>query len=169
MASSLDFCQWLENTPVGSAMRNSGWIAPTIEIFHICGIIALLTSTTILALRLLGCTFRTEPVSKLAKRLLPWARFGFILLVATGFLLFSSEATKYYVNLVFRLKMLMIVLAGLNALIFQWTVYKRVATWDEASTSPLGARLAACFSILLWAGAVVAGRLIAYYLPVYYY
>jgi hypothetical protein len=169
MTAFLDFCQWLENTPVGAAMRNSGWIAPTIEIFHIFGIIALLTSTTILALRLLGCTFRTEPVSKLSKRLLPWARFGFVLLAATGFLLFSSEATKYSVNLVFRLKMLMIVLAGLNALVFHWTVYKRVATWDEARISPIGARLAACFSILLWVGAVFAGRLIAYYLPVYYY
>lgn len=169
MTAFLDFCRWLENTPVGEAMRNSRWVAPTVEIFHICGIIALLTSTTILALRLLGCTFRAEPVSKLAKRLLPWARFGFILVAATGLLLFSSEATRYYANLVFRLKMLMIVLAGLNALVFQWTVYKRVPAWDEARIPPLGARLAACFSILLWVGAVVAGRLIAYYLPVYYY
>ena len=118
MTAFLDFCRWLENTPVGEAMRNSRWVAPTVEIFHICGIIALLTSTTILALRLLGCTFRAEPVSKLAKRLLPWARFGFIVVAATGLLLFSSEATRYYANLVFRLKMLMIVLAGLNTLVF---------------------------------------------------
>lgn len=163
------FCQWLESTPMGAEMRNSGWIAPMIETVHICGIIALLTSNAILGLRLLGCAFRDKPVSKLAKQLLPWTWFGFVLLAASGFLLFSSEATKYYLNLVFRLKMLMILLAGMNALVFHWTVYRRVATWDETLVPPLGARLAACFSILLWIGVVAAGRLIAYYLPVYYY
>ncbi len=169
MPALLAFCQWLENTPMGAAMRNSGWIAPMMETLHICGIVALLTSNAILALRLLGCAFRGDPVSKLAKQLLPWAWFGFALLAATGLLLFSSEATKYYANAVFRLKMLMILLAGINAIVFHWTLYRRVAMWDEARVPPLGARLAACFSILLWIGVVAAGRWIAYYLPVYYY
>jgi len=169
MPALLAFCQWLQNTPMGSAMRNSGWAAPTVETVHICAIIALLTSNAILGLRLLGCAFRGEPVSKLAKQLLPWAWFAFALLVATGFILFSSEATRYYANAVFRLKMLMIFLAGMNALVFHWTVRRRVATWDEASVPPLGARLAGCFSIILWIGVVAAGRWIAYYLPVHYY
>jgi hypothetical protein len=169
MPALLAFCQWLENTPMGAAMRNSGWMAPAIETVHICGIIMLLTSNAILGLRLLGFGFRREHVSKMAKQLLPWAWFGFALLAATGFILFSSEATKYYVNAVFRLKMVMILLAGMNALVFHWTVYRRVATWDEARVPPLGARLAGCFSIVLWICVVAAGRLIAYYLPVYYY
>jgi len=169
MPTLLPFCQWLENTPMGAAMRNSSWIAPLIETVHICGIIALLTSNAILGLRLLGFTFRGKPVSKLARQLLPSGWFGFAVLLATGFLLFSSEATKYYVNGVFRLKMLMILLAGINALVFHLTVYKRLATWDETRVAPLGARLAACFSILLWIGTIAAGRWIAYYLPVYYY
>jgi hypothetical protein len=163
------FCHWLENTPMGAAMRNSAWMAPTVETVHIYAIIALLTSNAILCLRLLGLAFRGEPVSKLSKQLLPWAWFSFALLAATGFLLFSSEAAKYYVNGVFRLKMLMILLGATNALVFQWTVYRRVAIWDKAPVPPLEARLAACFSIVLWIGVVAAGRWIAYFLPVYYY
>lgn len=168
MPALLAFCQWLENTPVGAAMRNTQWIAPMIETIHIWSIIVLLTSNAILDLRLLGCAFQNVPVSKMSKQLLPWLWFSFVMLAATGCLLFSSEATKYYVNLVFRLKMLMILLAGMNALVFHWAVYRRVAIWDEVRV-PLGVRLAACFSFLLWIGVVAAGRLIAYYLPVYYY
>ena len=163
------FCQWLERTAVGAAMRNSAWMAPAVETVHIYAIIALLTSNAILGLRLLGWAFRGEPVSKLSKQLLPWAWSAFALLAATGLLLFSSEATKYYVNGVFRLKMLMILLAGTNAIVFHFTVYKRLAIWDEARVPPLGARLAACFSIVLWIGVIAAGRWIAYFLPVYYY
>jgi hypothetical protein len=56
----------------------------------------------------------------------------------------------------------MLALAGLNALIFHVTVYRRVASWDEAAVTPAGAKLAGCFSILLWFGIVAAGRWIAF-------
>src|ERR1700680_2757691 len=91
-------CQWLEQTMVGTAVRESLWLFPMIETVHIFGIISLVGATSILDLRLMGLTFREEPVSKLATRFLPWAWAGFIIQVATGLLMFSSEATKMYVN-----------------------------------------------------------------------
>src|SRR5229473_6913824 len=116
----ISICQWLEQTPVGTSIRESLWLFPIIETVHIFGIILLVGATSILDLRLMGLTFRDEPVSKLSKRFLPWAWAGFIIQVTTGLLMFSSEATKMYVNLAFQIKMLMIVAAGVNALVFHF-------------------------------------------------
>jgi hypothetical protein len=162
MGSLSAICQWLEQTGVGRSVRESLWQFPIIETVHIFGIILLVGATSILDLRLMGLTFRDEPVSKLAARFIPWALAGFVIQVTTGFLLFSSEASKMYGNLGFRIKMLLIVVAGLNALIFHFVAYKSVGTWDRDRVGPLSARAASLVSILLWFGIVAAGRWIAY-------
>src|ERR1700694_3383102 len=113
------FCQWLERTSIGTAVRESLWLFPVIETVHIFGIILLVGATSILDLRLMGLTFRDEPVSRLAQRFLPWAWAGFLIQVTTGLLLFSSEATKMYGNLGFEIKMLLILVAGIKAFVFQ--------------------------------------------------
>src|ERR1700737_5516779 len=110
--------QWLQKTSIGTAIPESLWLFPVIETVHIFGIILLVGGTSILDLRLMGLTFRDEPVSKLAQQFLPWAWAGFIIQVTTGLLMFASEATKMYVNLAFQIKMLMIVAAGINAVVF---------------------------------------------------
>src|SRR6266481_5062225 len=107
-------CQWLEQTSIGTVIRESLWLFPVIETVHIFGIILLVGATSILDLRLIGLTFRDEAVSELAQRFLPWAWAGFLIQVVTGLLLFSSEATKMYGNLGFEIKMLMILVAGIN-------------------------------------------------------
>jgi hypothetical protein len=157
------FCQWLENTSLGTAVRESGWLFPTIETGHLFGIISLVASTSILDLRLLNLAFRRESVSNLAAKCLAWAWAGFAVQVVTGFLLFSSEATKMYSSRVFQIKMLLILLAGLNGLAFHMLAYRKVAQWDEAPVTPLSAKFAGCVSILLWFGIVAAGRWISYY------
>ena len=157
------FCQWLENTVMGTAIRESAWLFPTIETGHLFGIISLVGSTSILDLRLMGLAFREMPVSKLVSRCLVWAWAGFSVQVVTGFLLFSSEATKMYGNRVFLIKMLLILLAGLNGLAFHFVAYRKVAAWDNSRATPLSAKFAGGFSILLWFGIVAAGRWISYY------
>lgn len=157
------FCQWLEYTSLGTAMRESAWLFPTVETVHLFGIISLVASTSILDLRLLGLILRRESVSKLAARCLAWAWGGFAVQVATGFLLFSSEATKMYGSRVFQIKMLLILLAGVNALVFHVLAYRRAAAWDDAPVTPSSARLAGFVSILLWFAIVAAGRWISYY------
>jgi uncharacterized membrane protein len=156
------FCQWLEQTSAGTSIRESLWLFPIIETVHIFGIILLVGGTSILDLRLMGLTFREEPVSKLAKRFLPWAWAGFIIQVITGGLMFASEATKMYDNLGFRIKMLLIVTAGLNAFIFHSLAYQSVGKWDNDAVAPVSARIAGTLSILFWFGIVAAGRWIAY-------
>ncbi len=162
MHSIFVFCQWLERTSVGTAIRDSLWLFPIIETVHIFGIILLVGATSILDLRLMGLTFRNESVSKIAGRFIPWALVGFVIQVVTGLLLFSSEATKMYDNLGFQIKMLLILIAGINALIFHSFAYQRVRKWDRDPVGPWSARFAGLFSILLWFGIVAAGRWIAY-------
>jgi hypothetical protein len=155
-------CQWLEQTSIGTAIRESLWLFPVIETVHIFGIILLVGGTSILDLRLMGLTFRDEPVTKLAKRFLPWAWAGFIIQVSTGFLMFASEATKMYINTAFQIKMLMIVAAGVNAFVFHSLAYQSVGKWEKDPVAPLSARIAGLISILFWFGIVAAGRWIAY-------
>jgi hypothetical protein len=156
------FCQWLENSSFATAIHQSLWLFPMLETAHLFGIVSLVGATSALDLRLIGLTMKGEPVSRIAGRLLPWAWAGLTIQVVTGFCLFASEATRCFENKAFRIKMVMLVLAGLNALIFHQTVYRRVTTWDEAPATPLGAKFAGCCSILLWFGIVAAGRWIAF-------
>src|SRR6202162_1759972 len=158
----ITICVWLEQTAVGSHVRESLWLFPVIETVHIFGIILLVGATSILDLRLMGVTFREEPVSKLARRFLPWAWAGFLIQVVTGLLLFSSEATKMYGNLGFEIKMLLILVAGINAFVFHSIAYQSVGKWDNDPVAPFLARAASLLSILLWFGIVAAGRWIAY-------
>ncbi len=162
MPEILTFCKWLEQTSVGSAVRESLWLFPAIETFHLFGIILLVGSTVAFDVRLLALAMREQPVSKLAARLLPWAWSGFAVQVATGALLFASEATKCYGNPAFRIKMLLLLLAGVNALVFHVTAYRKVAAWDNSLAAPLGAKFAGGCSILLWFGIVAAGRWIGF-------
>lgn len=158
----LALCKWLEQTPVGAAIRESLWLFPAIETLHLFGMAALVATVSVFDLRLLGWMKRRERVSELARRLLPWIWAGFAVQVVTGALLFSSEAVKVYTNPAFRLKMLLIFLAGLHALIFHWTVYRDVAAWDDTGILPVGAKVAGFVSILLWLGVVAAGRFIGF-------
>jgi hypothetical protein len=158
----LEFCQWLENTQWATAIHQSLWLFPLLETAHLFGIILLVGATSALDLRLIGLAMKEQPVSRVAGRLLPWAWAGLTIQVVTGLCLFSSEATRCWENNAFRIKMVMLALAGLNALIFHQTVYRRVATWDEARVTPAGAKFAGCCSILLWFGIVAAGRWIAF-------
>lgn len=162
MPTFLEFCKWLQQTSWAAAIRDSLWMFPVIETVHIFGIVALVGATSILDLRLMGFTFREEPVSKLAKRFLPWTWFGFLVQLLTGILMFASEAVKMYGNWAFVIKMILIVVAGLNAFVFHSLAYQSVDKWDKDPIAPVSARIAGAVSILLWFGIVALGRWIAY-------
>ena len=158
----LEFCQWLDQTSVGTAIRQSLWLFPAIETMHLLGMAALVGTITMLDLRLLDVAARQQPVSKMAARLIPLAWLAFAVQLVTGALLFSSEAVKIYANPAFRLKMLLLLVAGAQALIFQTLVSSKLPAWDERPSTPLLAKIIGLSSILLWAGVVTAGRFIGF-------
>jgi hypothetical protein len=162
MPDLLPFCKWLEQSWVGGGVRESLWLFPAIETVHLLGMAALVGTVSVFDLRLLGWVMRGKRVSELGARLLPWAWAGFVVQVITGVILFSSEAVKVYGNPAFRVKMLLIVLAGAHALIFHWGVEQDVAVLDGSAVLPAKAKVAGGTSILLWIAIVAAGRFIGF-------
>ena len=162
MAEVLAFCKWLEQTSIGAAVRQSLWLFPAIETVHLLGMTALLATIGAFDLRLVGFILRGARVSSLSRRLLPWAWAGFAAQVITGALLFSSEATHMVVNPAFRVKMILIILAGAHALVFHLATRRTIPAWDAKIPPPAAVRIAGLISLLLWIGVVAAGRWIGF-------
>ena len=153
---------WLETTGVADAMRKWLWLYPIVEIVHIVGFIVLVGAAFMFDLRLLGLG-RAMPVSALADHLLRWARWALVLVVPTGTLMFVAHATEMSSNPAFRLKLLLIAAAFLNAGIFHRWPFRAVGDWDTEIAAPRQARLAGALSLALWTGVVACGRLLAYF------
>ena len=162
MSAVLRFCEWVYTTHFSTSIRQSAYLFPFIETIHTLGIGGVVGTVAILDLRLLGWVMKKEPVSRVARQVLPWTWVGFAVMFVTGLLLSVAESQTNYFNWAFRLKMLLLLLVGINPLVFHLTIYRNVNTWDVANVTPLRARLAAVSSLLLWASIIVAGRLIAY-------
>jgi hypothetical protein len=158
----LGFCQWVDSTRWSALVRQSNWFFSTVDTVHTLGIILVAGTIMLLDLRLLGLALRSVPVAQVVARIVPSTLGGFGLMVVSGSLLFSSEAVKMYHSPAFRIKMLLLALAGLNALIFHRTIYRDVAHWDPASVVPARARLAGLLSLVFWIAIIAAGRAIAY-------
>ena len=158
----LPFFQWLEASAGSVAIRESTLLYPFIETTHVLTLCLFLGMIALLDLRLIGVGLRGVPVSEVAGRLLPWALAGFVLMAISGLLLFYSGPVRAAANIFFQIKMGLISLTGINALVFHFTVYRRVAIWDCEPVPPLRARLAGYFSLLLWSGVVICGRMQAY-------
>ena len=154
--------RWLESTPIAAAVRDSPWLYPTIETVHIIGFVILVGAAAMFDLRLLGFS-RHLPVDETARHVLPWSRASLLAVVPSGFLLFISNATDIWANPAFRLKMILLVAAGLNALVFHRWTFRSVAGWNQDRATPAKAKAAALASLVLWTGVITCGRLIAYF------
>ncbi len=156
------FLEWLENTPGSIGIRESILFYPLVETSHVLTLCLFLGMAALWDLRLVGLAFRRVPVSEFGARLLPWAVGGFVLMVISGGLLFYSGPVRASGNIFFQVKMAMLTLAGVNALVFHKTIYRKVAEWDHDIKPPPPARLAGVLSLVLWSGVVVCGRMQAY-------
>ena len=112
-------------------------------------------------LRLLGLANRDRPFTEVASEMLPWTWRAFGVAALAGFLMFSSKALVYFGNIPFRIKMLCLLLAGINMAVFHWMGTRRLAAWD-AGAPPWPARLAGGASLSLWIMIVAAGRWVGF-------
>jgi len=160
--SLLSVCEWLQNLPWASGIKHSAWQFPVVESVHSLALSAMLWPTALLDMRLLGWIMPRRPVSRVAAQFLPWTWWGFAIMVASGVLLFCSEAVKCYQSPFFRVKVALLVLAGLNSLVFHKTVFRSVAVWDGDGSTPWRAKLAGGCSLAVWIGVVAMGRALAY-------
>jgi hypothetical protein len=152
----------LASTPGSIALHESLWVYPIVESVHVLALCIFLGMAVMVDLRLLGVTFRGARVSEVAERLEPWMAAGFVVMVVSGSLLFYAIPVRTFQNIFFRVKVAMLILAGLNVWVFHSTIYRSVAAWDLDTVPPKRARVAGGLSLALWACIVVAGRMIAY-------
>ena len=156
------FLDWLGDTPWSVALLESLYAWPLVESTHVLALGLFVGTTAMMDLRLVGIAFRKVPVTAFTGRLLPWTRIGFAIMTVTGLLLFYSQPLRYYHNVFFRVKVVVLVLAGLNAAVFHVGAHRNAADWDRDAKPPRAARIAGAVSLTAWALVVVTGRLIAY-------
>jgi hypothetical protein len=156
-------CQFLYDSQIGTAIRESDNAFSIIESVHVLGITLLVGTIALLDLRMLGLVLRPIPITRIARAVFPLTWSGFAVMFASGFLLFWAEAAKNYGNPAFRTKIILLALVGINPLVFHTTVYRRVHEWEALAIAPWRARAAALASLTLWGGIIIAGRAIAYF------
>jgi uncharacterized protein DUF6644 len=156
------FAQWLATTSGSIALHESLYLYPLVESVHVLTLCIFVGLAALLDLRLMGVTLRRVPVSEVARRLLPWMIGGFVVMVITGALLFYAIPIRSWHNVFFRIKLVLLVLAGLNAWVFHARIWRSVSDWDVDPVTPGAARVAGAASLVLWAAIIVSGRMIAY-------
>lgn len=147
---------------MGTAVRESIWWFPLLNLAHLFGMMVAAGTVAFVDLRLVGSGFKRAPVSQIARQLLPYTWAGFAVLFVSGSVLILAEAVTLYENIFFRIKAVLLIVAGLNVLLFHRTVYRSVASWDLAARTPLRARVAGWVSLSCWFGLIAAGRAIPY-------
>ena len=160
--SPLEFFEWLQNTDWSIAIRESLLLYPLIETTHVLALCVSVGLIAIVDLRLIGLSFSNVLISEVTGKLIPWALVGFTLMVTSGLLLFYANPLKASQNLFFQIKMVALLLAGLNAFFFHAAIYRKATTWDSLQIVPFRARLAGCASLTLWTAVLVSGRLQAF-------
>ncbi|HEX3838172.1 MAG TPA: DUF6644 family protein [Steroidobacteraceae bacterium] len=156
---------WLHDTSFGTMIRESVWAEPIIETIHVLTLGVFLGFVILLDLRLLDLALRRTPVSTVFRQLNPWLFGSFGIMIVTGVSLFAGDPVLFYGTIFFKLKMLMLLAAALNVVVFSVTSGRTMMQWDLLPVTPRGAKLTGIVSLVLWIAVVACGRGIAYVLP----
>jgi hypothetical protein len=167
MQQAQTFISYFEKSGLADAIRENDLLFPLIESVHVLSICLVVGSILAVDLRLLGLASIHRPVSRIISGILPITWCAFVIAVASGSLLFISNATEYLGNGYFVAKILLIGMAGVNMAIFHGISAKDLPRWENDTAPPLPARLAGGVSVLLWVSVITCGRWIGFTMPVH--
>ena len=153
----LNMFAWIPDTPISAWVNSSGTIWPTLESIHFVSLCVLVGSLLVIDLRLIG--FYRERCAATVQVLIRLSLAAFVVNFLTGALFFVGNSPKYLNNSAFELKLMLIVLAGMNAVFYRVRLSNLVDT-NEVTRSSIGV---GCLSLILWAGVIVCGRMITFY------
>src|SRR5947209_10624237 len=153
-----EILHWIRDTWLGATVRQSRWMFAAGETLHFIGLSLLVGGILIVDLRLLGF-LRRIPI-RAALAFLPFVIAGFLINLATGIVFFSADPMMYWPNPAFKLKMALILLAGLNALVFTVMAQRRVLGLGLDDDTGRIAKVTAGLSLALWLGVLLLGRLL---------
>ena len=152
--------EWLQSTWVGVLVAESLWGYPLLETIHTIGMAMLMGSLGLINLRVLG--YKPELPFVGTRQLLPLAWLGFTFNAISGSLLFTSDAVYFFNSYTFRIKMVLIILGGLNAALLGRRIFREAAAGSPPVLVAAGTKWIAATSLVFWVGALCAGRLVAY-------
>jgi len=153
----------LRATALSDAMRQWRWLWPICESLHFLGLALLMGTVGLFDLRLMGLAPRV-PVAAL-HRLIPVGIAGFVLNVVTGACFVAGTPEQYLFNAAFRVKVALMLIAGLNVAVFYRRVFEHLLALPPGAPLPAGARLAGAVSLTAWIGVMTAGRLLTFFRP----
>jgi hypothetical protein len=136
------------------------WLWPFMETVHFFGLSLLLGGLIVIDLRMAGHFKALNPAA--THKLLPFVFIGFGLNLITGVVFFYGDPMRYSVNIGFQIKMVLVIVAGLNALLYYWKINPVMHSWDPNADSPPIAKFVAYTSLAVWTGVLLFGRLIPY-------
>jgi hypothetical protein len=151
---------WILGTPINAWVLNTPWAWPVMEILHFIGLSILLGAMLIIDIRLAGY-WRGIGLNAV-HRLLPWAILGFGINLFTGSVFFFGDPERYVANIGFRIKMVLVIIAGLNAIWYKIKIDPELASWSADQDSSAQAKTVAYISLVSWFGVLLFGRLIPY-------
>jgi len=154
----LPYFQAIEAGIIGETIRESTWLFPFVEAFHLVALAVIGGAVLVVDVRLLGFGLKRQPVSELARDAQPWLVGSLLFMIASGVPLFMSEAIKCYYSFAFWTKMTALALA----IIFSFTIRRRVALAGETRVDPFWMRVVGATSILLWSTVGWGGRWIGF-------
>jgi hypothetical protein len=159
--SNTSLLQAVESLGVAERIRHSLYLFPTLEAIHVVALGLVFGTIMVVDLRILGIASTQRPYSRVSREMLRWTWGAFGLAALTGSLMFITNARVYWDNSFFRIKMLLILLAGINMLLFQLTA-GRSRQWDEARRAPTLGVVCGVVSLMLWTLVIGAGRTIGF-------
>jgi hypothetical protein len=162
LAPLRSLAEYVDMMPWSIAFRESIFVSPYTTVSHVVAICFFAGLILVMDIRLLGWGFMSTPFSQLQKRLFPLQMLGMALAAITGLVLTFGDPLRFYANIFFWTKMLMIALTGINAMAFEFVTQETVPSWDTSPATPLGAKVAGGVSLFLWSTVIIAGRLIPY-------
>lgn len=153
--SVLQFFQWCDATWIARAIRDSTYIFPVVEVFHLFGLTLLLGIVTVVDLRILGLGMKRQSIPQLSMALAPWGVGAALVTIVSGILLFLSEAMKCYTNTAFPYKMWFL----LGAIVLYGLTHRGIM---NSRMSLRMMKVVAVLTLILWFGVAIAGRAIAF-------
>jgi hypothetical protein len=158
----LQFATWLSERSFSVSLHESFYMYNWIETTHVMTLMLSFGMLAVVDLRMLGLAFANVPASKIAEQLDKPMLIGFSIMFITGILLFSAIPVRTTQSLWFRIKVILLIAAAINAWLFRGYLLASKNSWDLEAVAPRRARIAAGVSLALWCGVIMTGRFIAY-------
>ncbi|MBU2098691.1 MAG: hypothetical protein KKD00_08005 [Gammaproteobacteria bacterium] len=152
-----EFWLSLEYLPIAEQI-GATWLFPLFNSLHVLSVCFMLGALLMLDLRMTGIAATRYTIEHLSKDFLPWIWVSFIIAVLTGAALFITRASAHVLNPAFQWKVLLMLFAAINMLVFHWRSRRIPSVLTQVSCTPLWIKISGISSLLLWLGATLAGR-----------